>query len=168
MADKYVKQDSGLLKEVEAADASTGVANAGDIVALDAQGKLDNSLLPSGIGADTLVVPATENLSAGDLVNMYDASGTASVRKADATSVGKEAVGFVLDAVTSGANATVYFEGTNDQVAGLSIGLQFLDTTAGGMTGTAPAATGNIVQRVGFAAGATVMNVECSQPIELA
>ncbi|MCK5915724.1 MAG: hypothetical protein KAG92_06265, partial [Deltaproteobacteria bacterium] len=89
--------------------------------------------------------------------------------KADATTVGKEAVGFVLDGVTSGANATVYFEGTNDQVAGLTIGLQFLDTgTAGGMVATAPSGSGNVVQRVGFATSATSMNVEFAQPVELA
>lgn len=169
MADKYIKQEAGLLKEVEATTVSTGAANAGDVVSLDGQGKLDNSVLPTGIGADTTILPATENLSAGDIVNIYDATGTPSCRKADATTVGKEAVGFVLDAVTSGANATVYFEGTNDQVAGLTVGLQFLDTaTAGGITATAPSSSGNVVQRVGFATAAISLNVEFGQPIELA
>ena len=168
MADKYIEQDAGSLKEVEALDSSSGAGDAGSIIALNSQGKLDASMLPTGIGADTVVLPATENLSAGDLINVYDASGTASVRKADATTIGKEAVGFVLDAVTSGGNATVYFEGTNDQVAGVTIGLQFLDTaTAGGSTATAPTGSGNVVQRIGFATSATAINVEFGQPIEL-
>jgi hypothetical protein len=168
MADKYIKQESGKLKEVEALDASVGAADAGKVVALDAQGKIDNSMMPTGIGADTVAIVASENLSAGDFVNIYDDSGTPTCRKADATATGKEAVGFVLDAVTSGAMATVYFEGSNNQLSGLVAGVQYLDaTTAGAATGTPPSGSGNVVQRIGFAVSATAINVEFNQPIEL-
>ena len=168
MADKYIKQENGALKEVEATVTSTGSSEAGDVVALDAQGKIDQSLLPPGIGADTFSVVAYEDLSAGDFVNIYDNSGTSNCRKADATTAGKEAHGFVLEAVTAAAVATIYREGTNNQVTGLSVGMQYLDTTAGACTNTPPSASGNIVQRLGVAISATEMNVEFAQPIELA
>ena len=48
MADKYLGIDSnGVTSEVEGTVASAGAANAGDIVALDASGKLDSTVLPS-------------------------------------------------------------------------------------------------------------------------
>jgi len=43
-------------------------------------------------------------------------------RKADATTAGKEANGFVLSAVTLGNNATVYFDGTDTQLSSLTPG----------------------------------------------
>ena len=49
----------------------------------------------SGGGADTGTVTTSEALAAGDLVNIWNSSG-AKARKADATTAGKEAHGFVL------------------------------------------------------------------------
>jgi hypothetical protein len=167
MADKYIYINAGTLTEREATVTSAGAGNAGDIVALDAAGKLDNSVLPVGIGADTASIAASENLAAGDLVNIHNSTG-AKVRKADATTAGKEAHGFVLAAVTSGQNATVYFEGSNTQVTGLTPGVLFLSTSPGVATGTAPSGSGNVVQRVGVATAATSLNFEGSQPIVLA
>lgn len=147
---------------------SAGAGDSGKLAALDAAGKLDTSFMPTGIGADTAAVATSENLSAGDLVNIYDATGTATARKADATTTGKEAHGFVLAATTSPAPATVYFEGSNTAVTGLTPGNQFLQTTAGLSGSTAPSATGNVVQRVGVAVSATLLNFEAQQPIGLA
>ena len=101
-------------------------------------------------------------------MNVWNDSGTPKARKADATTAGKEAHGFVLSAASSGASATVYFEGANTGVTGLTGGNVFLSTTAGGCTNTAPSATGNVVQRVGIAVGATELNFEPQQPINLA
>jgi len=168
MAQKYIIQEGGLLKEKEAIVTSSGGTSGGSVIALDATGKLDQSVLPPGIGADTAEVEAGEDLSAGDIINIYDDAGTPKVRKADATSSGKEAHGFVLDAVTSGANATVYFEGTNNQLSGLTAGVLFLSTTAGATASTAPSGSGNVVQRLGVANSATAMNFEATQPIVLA
>ena len=165
---KYLKQENGSIKEEAAINTSTGAGDAGKIPALGSGGRLDISMMPAGMGADTASVVASENLSAGDLVNIYDDSGTSKCRKADATTAGKEAVGFVLTVVNAAENATVYFEGCNDQLTSLTAGVQFLSTTAGGVTSTAPSASGNIVQRVGYAVNATTINVEFSQPIELA
>jgi len=79
-------------------------------------------------------------------VNIWDSTG-AKVRKADATVAGKEAHGFVKAVFTHPTTATVYFEGSNDQVTGLTPGVQFLQTTAGLAGATAPSAAGNVVQR---------------------
>ena len=136
---KFLRLVNNLVTEVLGIQTSAGAANAGDIVALDDSGRIDNSMMPVGIGADTAVIAASEALAAGDLVNLCNSTG-AKVRKADATTSGKEAHGFVLAAVTSGANATVYFEGTNTQVTAQTPGPVFLQTTAGTGGATAPSA----------------------------
>ena len=165
--DKYIYNNSGTLTEKEAIQSSAGAGDAGKIPAVDSTGKLDLSFMPTGIGADTAVITASENLAAGDLVNVWDSTGF-KVRKADATTAGKEAHGFVLSAVTSGNPATVYFIGSNDQVTGLSPGPQFLQTTAGTADATAPSGSGNVVQRVGVATSATVLNFTQGLPYVLA
>lgn len=146
---------------------SAGAGDSGKIPALGATGKLDQSFMPTGIGADTAAITASEALAAGDFVNIYDATG-AKCRKADASTAGKEAHGFVLAAVESAAEATVYFEGTNDQVTGLTPGKQYLSATPGLCTATAPSGSGNVVQRVGIATGAASMNFQYLDPIVLA
>lgn len=143
---------------------SVGAGDSGKVVALDGSGRIDSSVLPVGIGADTQSIQASENLAAGDLVNIWNNAGPR-VRKADATAAGKEAHGFVLSAVTSGANATVYFEGSNTSISGATPGVLFLATTAGGTTSTAPSSSGNVVQRVGFATGTTSMNFQSQSPV---
>lgn len=159
---------SGVLDStiVNSKTTSAGAGDSGKIPALGATGKLDNSFMPTGIGPDTSTIEASEALAAGDLVNIYDSTG-AKCRKADATTSGKEAHGFVLAAVESAANATIYFEGTNDQVTGLTPGVQFLSATPGLCTATAPSSSGNVVQRVGFATSATSMNFHSQTPIVL-
>lgn len=167
MADKYIYNNGGTLTEREALVTSAGAGDAGKIPALDSNGRLTESVMPTGIGADTASIQASENLAAGDFVNVHN-SGGARVRKADATTAGKEAHGFVKSSVTSGASATVYFEGRNDQVTGLTPGPQFLSTTAGLATATAPSSSGNVVQRLGVAVSATELNFEPQSPIVLA
>jgi len=124
--------------------------------------------MPVGIGADTAAIVASEALAAGDVVNVWNNAGTPKVRKADATTFGKEAHGFVLSAVSNGATATVYFEGSNTQRSGLTAGPQYLQTTAGSVGSTPPSGSGNVVQIVGFATSATVLNFQAGAPIVLA
>ena len=164
---KYIKNNAGALTEESALDSSAGAGDAGKIVALDAAGRIANNMMPVGIGADTQTITASEALSAGDLVNVWDDSG-AKVRKADATIAGKEAHGYVLSAVANAAPAEVYFEGTNTAVTGLTPGVQFLTTTAGVSGSTAPSGAGNVVQRVGFATSATTLNFHSQPPVTLA
>lgn len=147
---------------------SAGSTDSGKLPALDNSGRLDVSVMPVGIGADTKAIATSETLPAGCFVNIYDNFGSFAVRKADATTIGKEAHGFVLSAFTHPTTATVYFEGNNTAVSGATPGNIFLGTTAGGFTVTPPSATGNIVQKIGVSTGATSINCEFAEPIELA
>ncbi len=167
MADKYIKLEDGKLKEAISTDTSTGIAEAGDIVSVGTDGKLDPSLLPTGVGPDVLFAPATENIGIGDYVNIFDNAGTPSVRLAD-NSNGREAHGFVKEAVTSGSNATVFFEGANDVLTGLTPGARYYLDTAGGATSTAPSApAATISQYVGIAVSATAINTDIDDCIGL-
>lgn len=169
MVDKYLFNNGGVSTEKAALQASTGATDAGKLVALDSTGLLDASLLPVGIGADTASVVSSESLAAGDLVNIWNNAGTANVRKADGSTAGKEAQGFVLASVTSPALATVYFTGSNTQMTGLTPGRQFLSVTTPGKTqAAAPTAAGQVSQIVGFATSATEMNYQPRDLIVLA
>ena len=166
-AKKFLRLVAGVFTEIAATVTSSGASNDGDLVALDSSGRLDNSVMPVGIGADTKTIAASEALAAGDWVNVWNSTG-AKVRKADATTAGKEAHGFVLSAVVSGNPATVYFEGTNTQVTGQTPGPVYLQTTAGTGGATIPSASGNVVQNLGVALSATEVNFERGTPVVLA
>ncbi|MDH4418916.1 MAG: hypothetical protein QE485_17030 [Acidovorax sp.] len=166
-AKKFLRLVAGVLTEVFGVQTSAGAANAGDLVSLDDTGRLDNSVMPVGIGADTKSIITSEALAAGDWVNIWNNSG-AKARKADATTAGKETHGFVLAAFGSGTSALVYFEGTNTQVTGQTPGPVFLQTTAGTGGATIPSASGNVVQRIGVALSATEVNFEGGPAITLA
>jgi len=166
-AKKFLRLVNGVLTEIFGVQTSAGAGNAGDIVSLDDSGRIDNSMMPVGIGADTKTIAASEALAAGDWVNVWNSTG-AKVRKAEATTAGKEAHGFVLSAVVSGNPATVYFEGTNTQVTGQTPGSVYLQTTAGTGGATIPSASGNVVQNLGVALSATDVNFERGTPVVLA
>lgn len=162
---KFIKLEDGRLKEevIESIDETTGAADAGKLVTTGSDGKLDPSLLPTGTGADVLTVSATEDLSGGDFVNIH----VGGVRKADASTAGKEADGFVLDAVLSGQPASVYFEGRNTALTGLTVGERYYlsATTPGTVTDTPPAASGNVVQFLGRASEATSIAFEATDGV---
>lgn len=165
---KILTQSSGRLAEYAAVQSSAGAANAGDVPALDATGRLDPSMMPVGLGADTASIVASEALAAGNLVNIWNNAGTPNIRKADASVVGKEAHGFVLAAVAASASATVYMAGQNTQMTGLTGGLQYLSTTPGTCSATPPTGSGNVVQQVGAAVSATTLNFVQGDQIVLA
>ena len=169
MADKYIKNNAGQLAEVEGTVTSAGAGDAGKIVALDSSGKLDNSVMPSGIGVDTEVMASSENLAAGDLVNIWNDSGTRKARKADASN-GRRAHGFVLSGTTSPANATVYLSGDITGLTSLTPGVAYYlsGATAGTITSTAPSTSGYISQEIGVAVSTTAIAFEQQQPITLA
>lgn len=150
---------SGILDDTitNAKNASTGAGDAAKLVKLDSTGKIDISMMPTGLGAETDQITASEALAAGDLVNIWNSTG-AKARKADASTAGKEAHGFVLSAVSNAATATVYRASqSNTQVTGLTPGAkQYLNpATAGGHTETCPTTAGQVVQIVGYARSAT-------------
>lgn len=147
---------------------SAGAGDAGKLPKLDAGGKLDSTMMPAGVGADSQSIMASETLAAGP-VNVWNDAGTLKMRKADATSAGKEANGFVTGAVTSGVAGTCYFDGTITGLTGLTLGADyFLSSTAGAVVTTAPSASGNIVQRIGKALSTTTLSFQPSNPVTLA
>jgi hypothetical protein len=164
---KYIANVTGQLTEIAGISTSSGAGDAGKIPQLDGTGRLDATLMPVGLGADTQAIVTSEALAAGDYVNIHNSSG-AKARKADATTAGKEAHGFVLAAFGSGATATVYMEGTNTQVTGQTAGRVYLSTTAGAGTATPVSGAGQVSQVIGFATSTTTVNFHSGDTVVLA
>lgn len=168
---KYLSWDATAkkIKEIVAIIISTGAPDAGKLIQTDAGGKIDNSLLPTGVGAETKDMATTENLAAGEWVNIFNDTGTEKARKADASN-GRLAGGFVLSATTAPAVAKVYTEGINNALTGRTPGLeQFLSAdTPGAGVETPDATSGEDIQGLGIALSATEVSFEPKQPIELA
>lgn len=165
---KYITLVSGELAEASGVATSAGAGDAGKIVQLDSSGRLDTTMMPVGIAADTKSLVTSENLTAGNLVNIYDNTGTPTARKADGAN-GREAHGFVLASTTSPAAAIVYKEGTISGLSGLTAGssLYLSATTAGAITATAPSGSGQISQRIGTALSATEADFAVQRKITL-
>lgn len=165
---KYLALTSGVPTEETAIATSAGAGDANKIAKLDSSGRFDASMMPVGTDISVLTVTTSEAVSAGDWINLWNSTGL-KARKADATTAGKEAHGFVLAGFGSGASATVYLDGVNTAVTGRTVGArQFLHTTAGGSTETAPSSTGNVDQVVGVASATTAVVFNPSVPILVA
>lgn len=164
MAKKYLELLNGKKATKEATVQSTGVSQAGDIVALDSTGKLDPSVMPVGVAADVKVAAASEDLVGGNYVNFWNDSGVEKVRLADFSN-GRDAHGFVKASHLTGSNATVYFEGPNDDLSGLTPGARYYLDSAGGVTST-PKATG-LHQFVGVAVDVNTVNTDIDDCIVL-
>ena len=127
-----------------------------------ADGYIDNSFIPPGVGGETIIsVVASEALAAGDFVNIYSNAGTRNVRKADASNA-RAAHGFVLTSVTSSATASVTLRGENTALTGLTIGTTYFlsSTSAGSVSFTAPIASGNVIQELGYGLSTTSIPFE--------
>lgn len=100
---------------------------------------------------------ASESITAPALVNIHNVSGTAKIRKANATDNTKPAHGFILEDVASGDGQDVFFGGLKmSGLSGLTPGtMYYLSTTGGSITATAPSSSGNIQQQIGEATGTT-------------
>lgn len=162
-AKKYIKNNSGDLAEQAGTVTSAGAGNDGDIVSLDSTGRLDVSLMPTGIAPDVESCVASETIASGALVNYFDSgAGVMKVRNADASLTTKRAVGFVLVGGAAASTLSVYFLGRNTAVSALTPGARYFlsDSTPGGYTTTAPTGSGKIVQSVGVAISATDINIE--------
>lgn len=163
--DKYISiNSSGDDQEKTAVQSSAGSADAGKIPALNSAGQIDPTMLPN---IDSTVILASETIAAGDLVNVYDNAGTRNVRKADASSYAKRAVGFANAGITSGASGSVSFEGTVTGLSGLVAGTEYFlsDSTPGQATATPVTTSGHILQSVGTAISSTEMTFEAERPI---
>lgn len=165
---------NGVLKQIRAITSSAGSEDAGKIIATDETGRIDDSLLPVGVGDDAKEMTAGEALAAGDFVNVYYDSGETEVRvrKADASAAnaGKRAHGFVLEGASTGEDVKVYFEGTNTQLTGLAPGVPYYlsGTSAGDATDTPPSTAEHTVQNLGVSLSATEISFEPASPVVLA
>lgn len=153
MATTYLALVNGKTSEVVAITASAGISSAGAIPALDANGRLDLSFMPVGIGPDTYTGTAFENLAAGAFVYIRS---DGKIANAVASVGGHYAEGFVLQ--SAAANATgvmVYFDGVNTALTGLTPDTRYYlsATTPGGATTTPVSAqgAGSIHQVLGMA-----------------
>jgi len=169
MAKKYLKLEGGNFKEEEALTTSVGAGSAGKIPALDNTGRFSETMMPAGIGADAKVIVASEGLSAGDLVNVFYDTNKLKARKADA-STNKPADGFAKEAVSKDALATIYFDGTNTNLTGLTPGVTYFlsASTPGGISVTPPTGAGKIVQKIGKSLSKTELTFEAQDSVTLA
>ncbi len=171
MAQKFQILDQGKSKLKEATVSSTGVAQAGDILALDPSGKIDVSVLPTGVGPDVKLVEASEDLGAGNYVNFFDDAGTEKVRLAD-NSNGRAADGWVESAFLTGETAEVFFEGPNPAAPTNVAGDRAYLGTAGGvivtpLDPTNPADDGKLHQYLGKYIDSGTINTDIDDCIEL-
>lgn len=163
----YLKLVAGRPSAAYANASSAGAGDAGKLVKLDAAGRIDTSMMPVGIGAETKSLVASEAIAARDLINIA-ASGQ--VRKADASN-DRPAHGFALAAITATASGLIYVEGTITGLSGLTPGARYFlsDSVAGGITLTPPSSgAGKISQEVGTAVSATELTFEPQTAFPLA
>jgi hypothetical protein len=170
-AEKFLQNSGGQI--IEVAGATTAAANR--IVSTGADGLLSLTLMPVGVAADVETMIASETLTAGHLVNIWNDSGTRKMRKADCSN-GRRAHGFVLAGVTSGESGVCYKDSTITSVTlGLAdMGSPVYLSTGGTFSTTAPSTAGYISQEIGYCvlgsgtASSGSIAFEPQQPITLA
>lgn len=163
---KYIALVAGKKKEITPITTSSGAGDAAKIPQTDGSGRLDMSIMPLGLTAETKTITASENLDPGNFVNLHNSTGL-KIRKADASN-GRRADGFVIAAVTSGQPATVYYGNLNTALSGLTAGTEYWLDAAGGVTATPPSTGGHISQYLGKGTDTGEMLVEIGEPVELA
>lgn len=157
------------LKSIGAAVTSTPDA----IVAGNSSGKIDLTWMPDGIGAEVVSAVTSENLIAGDFVNLYTNAGVNTLRKADSTTNSKPTYGFVIANSTTPASATMYILGiANTNLTGLTVGSTYVlsKSTPGGFTEISAytSTTGNIIQELGIATSTTTLLTYKQLSVEIA
>ena len=157
---RFLTRQAGKTKQAQALVASTGAADAGKMVATGTDGRLDQSVMPLGIGASTIVVDASEELAAGKFVNFWNDAGALKVRLAD-NATGRPADGYVTESFTADTPATVYpLDGVNSNLTTLTVGGDYWLGTAGAviavpLDSSDDANAGKIDQYLGKAKSAT-------------
>lgn len=169
---RYLNRDAttGRLRELLAAQVSTGPTDANRIVALAADGKLDPSLLPASVANVVTVVEANEELEPGEFVYVFDDAGTPKTALAVAGVGGNPALGYVLDHWYAADMAVVFLSGLDSALSGLTPGQRvYLSDTVPGAPKTTPVTgAGKLHQFLGRAVSATELNFDPDDEIELA
>lgn len=152
---RFISLVNGIQTEIVPATSSAGSATAGQIIALNASGQLDSTMLPGGLGLDTVACVTSAAISAGQIINLYNNAGTLTARPADSTAVGSEANAYATSAVASGVTGTFFLSGNITGLSSLTPGTTYFLSTVGALTATPPSAAGNVVQIVGKSLSAT-------------
>lgn len=161
-----IDSSTGRRKQKRAVQTSAGAGDATKLVALNSAGKIDNTMMPDGVGADAVNRTASEAISARAIVNIAS-DGT--VRNADASTEGFEAMAFAPGAISNGASGEIRFDGTITGLSGLTPGaFYFLSETAGGITLTAVSGANKVSQIVGQAISTTELTFQPGEPVTLA
>ena len=153
---------SGEFKDTTLANATYLSADANGVI------QKETGSIPSTSRIAYNVTGSNTSLSDGDVV--YLDSTTQVWTKAVRTDSTKLAVGVIDDKSGSDGNQSfnVIFSGVVDGYTGLTIGNWcWLDSTAGGITQTAPTAAGSIIDPVGIALTATSIMVMPARPHQL-
>lgn len=165
MAQKILQRVDGQTVQYEPVTTSAGAGDAGEIVALGGDGKIHPSMYDAGGGPTPLVVTASEDLAAGRFVNLFNNGGTIGARLAD-NSNARQAHGFVLSAVVSGASADVFqLDATNTALTALTPGATYYLGTTGQVIATPldaadVANVGKVDQKLGLALSATELSTD--------
>lgn len=139
-----------------------GTAN---VVATQADGFIDPSLIKD---SEVLVREASEAITAGDEINIFNDGGTAKARKASSSGFGTRSMGYAENSAALGEDVTIICEGVKTGLAGLTIGAPvFLSLTAGAVTQTPPTGISEIWQKLGEAISADSYRLELGEAIEL-
>lgn len=112
------------------------------------------------------LVLSSEAMLKGNIVNIYEDVSGFRVRRASSV-LNREASGFILDDVSANLPVRVYTDGTNNYQAGLTPGPQWLSDVDGLVSSTPPSTVGYLVQQVGFAADAFILNFHPISPVKL-
>jgi Protein of unknown function (DUF2793) len=101
----------------------------------------------------TANVQASEDIDAGEFVNVFDSGGNTRVRLADATDPDKFANGYCLFSIANGDIGQVHFSGINSAIAVAAPASEvwLSETVPGAFQTTPPSAAGSIVQALGVA-----------------
>lgn len=170
MAQGFLARVNGRLQQIFAIVVSSGAANSGDIAALGADGRFDETVMPLGIGANIVVAEASEAISAGRFVNLFYDTGVLKMRLAD-NSNARPAWGYVRDSVASAVDGSVYrINTTNANMSALTPGADYWLGVAGGVIDTplnAETDTGKLDQYLGVASSATELVTVEHSPVYL-
>jgi len=147
---------------------TAGVSDAGQMLVTNDYGQLDSTFI-----SDTKQILTSNNLEAGDFINVWNNSGIATVRLACAISKTTQAHGFVLESYITGDIATVYFSGSNSSIVSATPGNVYLSLTPGKFSSTIInpndiANSGNIIQKLGIATSSTNINFMLDRLIGIA
>ena len=155
-------------KQVTPNTTSAGSGDAGKLVALNASGQIDATMLPEYL-AETCT--AGEAISAGAFVHVYNVAGTGEAQNALAADNTKPCVGWAPNAIGSASSGQINFGGVNavaplGSFAASNIGQEvFLDPVNKGLCviNTTAFTTGQLVQSLGVIiavnVGASTMSV---------